>query len=197
MDNISELHKSPVLPLYSHLYDLLYEYTNDIYLSVGIVYKIYKASFMYLSEHHNVWTKEILFMYQINMHEFITAFDYNGVINSKYLIDKILSLPKSQVSSEFAEHLKISQETMLPTTNSIIELMKSPINEFAPNSTLHIRDKIAEQSRQIIYKKTTDMYSCKICKAKNATYVIKQVRSSDESENIILTCQSCGHIWHI
>jgi DNA-directed RNA polymerase subunit M/transcription elongation factor TFIIS len=197
MDNISELHKSPVLSLYSHLYDLMLEYTNDSDVSLGIVYKIYKASFMYLSEHHNMWTKDILFKYQISMHEFVTAFDYNGVIKSTHLIDKILSLPRLQVSGEFAEHIKISSETMLPTTSSITEVMKLSNNEFAPNSTLHIRDKIIEQSKQIIFKKTTNMYTCKICKEKDATYVIRQFRSSDESECIVLTCQSCGHIWHI
>ncbi len=59
-----------------------------------------------------------------------------------------------------------------------------------------IRKKLLENinSRKNIKlkQKTTSLYTCKNCKMKNCSVRFQQMRSLDEGQSMILTCQNCG-----
>lgn len=43
-----------------------------------------------------------------------------------------------------------------------------------------------------IKQKTTSLYTCRNCKMKNCSVRFQQMRSLDEGQSMILTCQNCG-----
>jgi len=76
------------------------------------------------------------------------------------------------------------------------ELTSRTAAELTPAAFAAEREEIAEREKQVLRERTSQLYPCPNCKAKNCTYRSVQTRSLDEPATIFCKCKNCGHRYH-
>lgn len=67
--------------------------------------------------------------------------------------------------------------------------------ELSPLRNEALINNLNERRNQTITVKTSTLYTCCKCKKKETTIHSAQMRSLDEGETLIITCQFCGYKW--
>jgi DNA-directed RNA polymerase subunit M/transcription elongation factor TFIIS len=64
--------------------------------------------------------------------------------------------------------------------------------ELCPDAAVREREEITIRSQQQVVEKTSQLYRCPKCRARNCTYREVQTRGLDEPATIFCTCKECG-----
>jgi DNA-directed RNA polymerase subunit M/transcription elongation factor TFIIS len=64
--------------------------------------------------------------------------------------------------------------------------------ELCPEAGRKEREEVARRLKQKVTEKTSSLFRCPRCKARNQTYRPVQMRSADEPQTIMCTCKECG-----
>ena len=99
-------------------------------------------------------------------------------------------------NDDYEHYIKLND----PAWTNVIELRKIGYMD-SDSLNPHINEPYIQQiklrSKQYVEEKTSTMYPCPQCKARNARCRQLQTRSGDEGYTLFLTCKPCGNLWRI
>lgn len=78
--------------------------------------------------------------------------------------------------------------------HNITALVVTPMYAFSANNIPHMEYADRRSKSKINYK-TTKLYECSKCKARETIIIEKQVRCLDEPTTAFITCMKCGNLW--
>ena len=77
---------------------------------------------------------------------------------------------------------------------SIATLVRTPTYEFNEENQQYI-EYVKSRNKSTIKYKTTKLYECHKCKARETIVMEKQIRCLDEAATAFINCVRCGHHW--
>jgi len=135
-------------------------------------------------------------VYQCEMYSFKNVLDPNTRANkgTSILLNRIYQLLtvvwlKNILPKDI--YIKIIYDKGI---RSLATLVRTPIYEFSYDNISHI-EYAERRSKSKIKHKTTKLYKCAKCFARETIVVEKQVRCLDEPTTSFITCMKCGHHW--
>jgi DNA-directed RNA polymerase subunit M/transcription elongation factor TFIIS len=121
------------------------------------------------------WDNPMLYSaYNYIVGNLLQNIDPNSMINSRYLLDKIMS-----------------------GTIDLTQLGHMSSEDLCPEKSAEIRNRIAERSDVKVSTKSSTMYRCSKCKKNECTLERRHTRGLDEATNYRATCIFCKHSWNI
>lgn len=83
-------------------------------------------------------------------------------------------------------------EAIVTNTIDVKQIGYMDSDSLNPSIRKQLLENINSRKNIKIKQKTTSLYTCRNCKMKNCSVRFQQMRSLDEGQSMILTCQNCG-----